>query len=302
MSADRSRCTSFPRLTLRCHERGGRRLGLRLRPCGTGRTGVARLPLRCRQRRRRLEWIGGGSVFRRRSRRNCRPRHARRPLRRARSRSRLERIRRGGALLTHLRGTTRACQRRRSRRRLINRSIERRRRGLGRRDAPNAIEPLCPIRIRQVIKPHGAACRRCINKPQLSHIYPDVRMRPTRRIEKNQITRRDFIRFDRFTAAAHISSRARQIHRSRPVDHIPHEPAAIETGVGRIAAPSIRHADERHCLDRNLFAPDAVIDEIGEIGWRRECATGGRCVPGRLARQLLRRAAASGEQQCHDQQ
>ena len=62
-----------------------------------------------------------------------------------------------------------------------------------RRDAANAVETLGPVRVRQVVESHGAARRRCVDEAQLADIDADVRMRPSGRIEEDQVARRDLV-------------------------------------------------------------------------------------------------------------
>ena len=190
-----------------------------------------------------------------------------------------------------------------TRRRQIRRCIERSRRSFRRRDAPDAIETLGPIRIGEVIEPHGAARRRRVHEAQLAHVDADMRMRPARRVEENQVAGGNFVGFNRFTAHAHVRGRARQVHRCRPIHHIAHEPAAIETCLRRIAAPAIRHAHERHRLDGNFLASDAVIDEIREAGGCGEGAIGrGSVRCSRRTRHPRRRAGARGNEEGEEQQ
>src|ERR1700758_4252739 len=116
-------------------------------------------------------------------------------------------------------------------------------------------------------------------------------MRPPRRVEENQIARRDFVGFDGIAARAHIGRRARQVHGSRALHDVVYESAAIETAIRRIAAPAIGHADEAHRLNGDFLTPDAVIDETGETRWRGPIRAARRRIrSARTAHGLLRRA------------
>lgn len=118
-----------------------------------------------------------------------------------------------------------------------------------------------PIRVRQIVEPDGAARRRCIHETQLADVDAHVRVRSAGRIEEYEVARCDLVGFDRLAAAAHIGCRSRQVDIGRAAHYISHQAAAIESAIGRVAAPTIGDADEAHGFDRNLFPANAVIDE-----------------------------------------
>src|SRR5260363_190926 len=154
-----------------------------------------------------------------------------------------------------------------------------------------SVEMTRPIGRVHMVNANEASRRGGVYKAMMANINAHMRVGMSIGVKKNQIPGGHLVRRDAFALRAHFSCGARQIEMRGALNHITHLSAAVKTALRRIAAPAVRHIDQTHGEQRNLFVTSAVIGPCRtRCGWR--CSW--RCARSVRA---ARRAGASGKQE-----
>jgi hypothetical protein len=95
-----------------------------------------------------------------------------------------------------------------------------------------------------VFHPHLAAGGRGMHEAVVAKIDADVRETAPQGIEEHEIARLQFVAMDRLADLADVARGARQYQAEALPEDMAHQAAAVEAGLGRLAAAPIMHADE----------------------------------------------------------
>ncbi len=107
-----------------------------------------------------------------------------------------------------------------------------------------AIEPLLPEARVECRHFDLAPAARRVDEAVVAEIDADVREGEAAGVEEHEVARLQVARRHLLADLAHVSRRPRQGHAGHLLEHIADEPAAIESGLGRVAAPLVADADQ----------------------------------------------------------
>jgi hypothetical protein len=110
----------------------------------------------------------------------------------------------------------------------------------------------------------------------LADIDAYVGIGASRGVEEHEVAGGHLAAVQRRTALAHLLGRAGQVHVGGALHHVANQAAAIETGIGGVAAVAVGGAYQRHRLDRDFLKSGARVDHRFA-----GCPGHGRTLPGR---------------------
>ena len=119
----------------------------------------------------------------------------------------------------------------------------------------------------------------------VTEIDPDMGERAAHGVEEHEIAGLEFLATDLVAEAGHFTGGARQVETDRVAEHVEHQAAAVEAGLGRRTAKAVTYAEVGKRLVDQLFGCKRVFTKHRLLfGMRHLRLYGKFCSVGELGR------------------